>query len=258
VTTPTGGDPKFYHARITYPGAQRFDGNDEKVRNKPEGGALGFPVGAARSSRCDAKQSRGLTEHNRIREANMTKEFLGERRAGLENAFFAQQDAILLRRLKDISDTEAEAAALSRASGITNEVVLEKLRNQNVTHDALTALSLAPMVIVAWADGKIDDKERSAILFGAEQAGLRKQSAGYQIFEGWLTRKPSSDLTETWKAYISAICPTLSEDDRQALKSELLGRAQIVAEASGDFLGLGYTVSAAEQAVLDDLDLAFS
>jgi hypothetical protein len=61
----------------------------------------------------------------------------------------------------------------------------------------------------------------------------------------------------TWREYVSALSATLTDDARQALKSELLGRARTVAEAAGGFMGMGQKVSAAEAAVLGELEQAF-
>ncbi len=187
----------------------------------------------------------------------MSNDFLGDRKAGLEDAFFAQQDAILRRRLGEKDETNARREALSVTSGIKDDAVLDKLLAQNVTGATLAALSLVPLVVVAWADGSLDAKERSAILAGAEQAGLGKEHASYQLFEGWLARKPPPELVATWREYVSALSATLTDDARQALKSELLGRARAVAEAAGGFMGMGQKVSVAEAAVLGELEQAF-
>jgi hypothetical protein len=186
----------------------------------------------------------------------MSNDFLGDRKAGLEDAFFAQQDAVLRRRLGEADETKAKREALSAASGIKDDAVLDKLLAQKVTGATVAALSLVPLVMVAWADGSLDDKERSAILFGAEQAGLGKEHASYQLFEGWLARKPPPELVATWKEYVSALSATLTVHAREALKLELLGR-RAVAEAAGGFMGMGQKMSAAEAAVLGELEQAF-
>jgi len=187
----------------------------------------------------------------------MSNDFLGDRKVGLEEAFFAQQDAILRRRLGEAGEANARREALSAASGIRNDAVLDKLLAQKVTGATLAALSLVPLVVVAWADGSLDDRERSAILLAAEQGGLGKEHASYQLFEGWLARKPPPELVATWREYVSALSATLTDHAREALKLELLGRARTVAEATGGFMGMGQKVSAAEAAVLGELEQAF-
>jgi len=110
---------------------------------------------------------------------------------------------------------------------------------------------------VAWADGNIDAKERGALISAAEQSGLHRQSPGHASLENWLAKKPSRDLTDAWKAYVSGLAASMPEDARRSFKSELLERARSVAEAAGGFLGLTGRISAAEQAVLTDLEWVF-
>jgi hypothetical protein len=187
----------------------------------------------------------------------MANDFLADRRIGLEEIFFAEQDAILRRRLGEVDETRTRKQTLSAASGIKDEAVLDKLLGQNVTGATIVALSLVPLVAMAWADGRLDDKERTAILSAAEQAGLDKQHPSYQLFEGWLARKPPPELAATSQEYVSALSATLPDDCRHTLKSEILGQARTVAEVAGGFMGLGNKASTVEMAVLGELEQAF-
>ncbi len=76
--------------------------------------------------------------------------------------------------------------------------------------------------------------------------------------QGWLAVQPEGKVLAAWKDYVAALSNTLSADASTALKQDLLGRARSVAEAAGGFLGLGSKVSSAEQAMLDELEQAFS
>ncbi len=122
----------------------------------------------------------------------------------------------------------------------------------------MAALSLVPLVEVAWADGTLDAKEQSALLAAAEQAGLSKDSASYRLLEEWFRERPSPKLLAAWKAYVAGLSRTLDVHAKHALKQDLLGRARVVAEAAGGFLGLGKRISSAEQAVLTELEQAFA
>ena len=187
----------------------------------------------------------------------MGEEFLGDRRKSLEEAFFAEQQAALLEKMREEQSVQNRREALSAASGITDEAVLDQLAALDVQSETIAAVALVPLVAVAWADKSLDDKERSAILSGAQQSGLDARNPSYQLLEGWLTDPPRPALVSTWKAYIGALLPTLDSTAAQALKQDVLGRARAVAEASGGFLGLGSKISNAEQQVLDDLEQAF-
>lgn len=188
----------------------------------------------------------------------MSKEFLGDRERALEEAFFAQQDEALLRRLREADAAKSKKSALSVASGITDEAVLDRLAGLGVDGAAVAAMSLVPLVLVAWADGSMEAKEREAALKAAAEAGLDKGGAGHQLLDHWLATKPPQQLLAAWTDYIRAISSTLGEDAKRQLKADLLGRARAVAEAAGGFLGLGMSTSPAEKEVLAKLEKAFA
>ncbi len=188
----------------------------------------------------------------------MANDFLDDRRAGLEEAFFAHQNELLRQKLRDADAHKATREALAAASGIRDDAVLDRLIGLGLGSETVAALSLVPLVAVAWADGEISDKERATVLSGAESAGMSRTEAGYAVLERWLRTKPEAGLLDTWKGYVCALSATMGADAKQALRSQLLGRARTVAEATGGVLGFGKRVSASEQAVLDDLDRAFT
>jgi hypothetical protein len=187
----------------------------------------------------------------------MTKELFGERRSRLEEEFFTKYNQELLKKIREKGEREERKSALSQVSGITNEGVLNKMVALDLCNETLVALSLVPLVSVAWADGSIDDKERKAVLAGAEEAGLRKGDLSYRLLENWLEYQPQPDLLGTWKDYVAGLCENLEPEERGALREELLGRARTVAAAAGGFLGMGKKVSAEEEKVLEDLASAF-
>ena len=188
----------------------------------------------------------------------MSKDLLANRGKALEESFFAKQNEALRQRLRVTEETRATKEALAAASGIADDIVLEKLVALNIGSETLAALSLIPLVAVAWADGSIDDKERSAVLSAAVEVGLSKQDISYQLFERWLAEPPTPALLANRKDYIVALSVTLSHQAKHALKLELMGRAREVAKATGGFLGLGQKVSSVERAVLEELERAFS
>ena len=188
----------------------------------------------------------------------MSKDILHDRERALEEVFFAEQDKALLRGLKEAEAAKSKKEALFAASGISDDAVLDKLVALGVDGATVAALSLVPLVLVAWADGDIDGKERGAALSAAAEAGVDKQGAGYQLLERWLTTKPPSNLLATWTDYIRAISSTMSEQGRGELKADLMGRARSVAEAAGGILGAGWKTSPAEKEMLTRLEKAFS
>jgi hypothetical protein len=183
---------------------------------------------------------------------------LNERRAALENRFFAARDQQLLEALKVKAEAQSQLEQLSRASGIDNPQVLEELLASGVAAETMTALSLIPLVQVAWADGTMDDREKEAILSAAAGDGMDEQDPAYQLLEQWLSVSAPPSLLDSWEEYISALVADLSDAAREDLKQNTLERAQRVARATGGFLGLGNKVSVEEQVILDRVEAAFA
>jgi len=175
----------------------------------------------------------------------------------LEERFFSEQDKKLLEALREQAASKERKKALAEASGIADEDLLDRLDELDVHGETLAALSLVPLIAVAWADGAVDAKERGAVLAAAEQRGIEPQHPGHALLERWLQEKPDAGLLDVWKGYVAGLAPSLSQSARDALKTDLLGRARAVAEAAGGLLGLGNKVSRSEQAVLDSLEKAF-
>lgn len=188
----------------------------------------------------------------------MSEEFLGDRRKALEDAFFAKHNEQLKQKLRASDSARATRDALRAASGITDEAVLDQFVALDIRSETVAALSLIPLLEVAWADGQMEARERQAILAAAQTAGLQAGSASYQLLDGWLNQPPVPALFTAWQAYVKALVATLDESARQALKSEVLGRSRTVAEAAGGVLGLGKRISRAEQAKLTALEQAFT
>lgn len=187
----------------------------------------------------------------------MSDEILGGRRKALEESFFAKHNEKLRRALHAQEAAKARKEALAAASGIRDDTVLETLIALDIAADTVAALALVPLVEVAWADGSIDEKERTAILDAAAKTGLEKDGASYQLLQSWLAVHPGTRVRTAWKDYVNALCNTLGTDARRVLKETILGRAHRVAEAAGGFLGVGSKVSRSEQAMLDELERAF-
>ena len=175
---------------------------------------------------------------------------LGDRRKELEEGFFAKQNQQLLEKLKAEKQKTSTKEGIKEVTGISNDEVLEFLVRLNLTQETISALALFPLIEVAWADGVVDAKETAAVLDAAHSAGVLKGSSSHTLLEGWLKLKPPATLHVAWYNYVRALVGTMKPEDKVMLKSELLGKARLVAEASGGVLGMGSKVSKAEREML--------
>ena len=164
---------------------------------------------------------------------------------------------MLLEKLRAEMEGKENRESLQAVSGIEDAAVLDSLLEQNITPETLAAVSLIPLVSVAWSDGVMEDSEKTAILKAAEGTGVASGTSTYSMLESWLTTQPEAGLLESWEGYIGAVVGSLDSAAGSQLKTSLLSRAKAVAEAAGGFLGLGNKVSASEKAVLDRLEKAF-
>jgi hypothetical protein len=174
----------------------------------------------------------------------------------LEEAFFRKNDQELIERMRAEKSAEARRKALAEVSGIKDRAVLDQLVAHDIRPETLTALTLVPVIEVAWADGEVQPEERHAVLKAAEQNGVARGSAAYELIGHWLAQKPDPKLLATWNLYVRSLCAVLPESTRQKLKGDLLGHAETVARAAGGILGLG-RVSADEKVALARLESAF-
>src|SRR3954468_6960514 len=98
--------------------------------------------------------------------------------------------------MKHKLDAKASKDELRRASGMTDDAVLDKLVGLGLRANTIAALSLVPLIQVAWADGTVQDNERTAILQGAHGRGLEQGSAGYELLQSWLKKQPGGELLD--------------------------------------------------------------
>jgi hypothetical protein len=179
-----------------------------------------------------------------------------KRGAALEEVFYQKKNADLLEKLRAKQFGQVTKEDIRAATGIHDEDLLDRLVGMKITVQSLAALSVIPLVEVAWADGELDDRERKAVLKAADEAGIPHDGPGYKLLQEWLADKPPAQLLSAWKDYIEAMAETLQPEDYAKVRDNLLTRAKQVAQSAGGFLGIG-KISDAEQRKLDDLEATF-
>lgn len=176
----------------------------------------------------------------------------------LEASFFAKESERLLQKMRAEATEGSRRQALATACGFDDAAVLDDLVELELDAETVAALAMVPLVRVAWADGKIQDSERAAIIRVAEEKGIVHGAAAHDLLEAWLAKQPGAELVEAWEAYVAALLEAMHDEAAGTLRSKILANSRAVAESARSFLGLGAKVSAAEAEVLDDLEKALS
>src|SRR5262245_32247822 len=169
----------------------------------------------------------GLTR--RIRPAEPSKEdttvtgqFLAERRMALEEAFFRAKEQKQLQSLRDELDRKRTREELAAASGIGDQATLDHMIDLGVNGQTLAAVSLVPLLWVAWADRKMDAREREAVLRAAQQKGIAPGSPTHALLTTWLEHRPDRELFEAWAHYARALTSSLVPARREPFKQQIV------------------------------------
>ncbi|MDZ4852347.1 MAG: hypothetical protein SGI77_23920 [Pirellulaceae bacterium] len=191
---------------------------------------------------------------------------LAEKGRFLEEQFFRERDLELLEYLRSQA-VEKEQRTKSDEIQLRNQLaeiapiheieVLDELIRAGITAESFVALTLLPLVRVAWADGSIQDRERVAILKAAAAEGIAVDSANYRLLEGWLDERPEPTLLEAWRDYTVALTRELDAASLAAIRRITMDRARRIADSSGGILGLVSRISKGEELALIDLARAF-
>ena len=121
----------------------------------------------------------------------MTKDAFKDRERGLEEEFFRKSDAQLIEKMRDKAHLDEIVAELAKVLQVENPDLLRRVRDLGIDRSTGSALIVAPLVQVAWAEGKVTDKERETVLRLAASRGIEKGSPAEAQLLAWLDHRPS-------------------------------------------------------------------
>src|SRR5262245_21953536 len=174
--------------------------------------------------------------------------------ATLEDAFFSRENAELLADLRAKTGKEGRKDRLREVVKIKDEAFLNRLDTLGIEPQTVLAVVLIPLVFVAWADGKLDERERAAILEAARGRGIEGESAARKLLAGALEHPPNPRLLVLWKDFVKRLWGRFTADERWEMRKHVLHSAREVAEAAGGILGLTSKISAEERRVLEEME----
>lgn len=167
----------------------------------------------------------------------MQDRIFGDREKAMEEAYFRQEDAKLLKKLNEKAQLDEIALALGEKLQVDNPDLLMRVREAGVSLDTAPALFLGPLIQVAWAGGSVTKAEHHAVLRLARGRGIDPASPAYAQVEEWLKHRPDDKLFETAVEVIKYGFSVLPPDEREKRIKTLVEACHEVAEASGSTLG---------------------
>jgi len=167
----------------------------------------------------------------------MQDRIFGDREKAMEEAYFRQEDAKLLKKLHEKAQLDDIALALGEKLQVDNPDLLARVRAVGISLDTAPALFLAPLVQVAWAGGSVTKAEHQAVLRLARGRGIEPDSPAYAQLEEWLKHRPDDQLFDTAVEVIKYGFSVLPPDERDQRIAAVVNACHEVAEASGSTLG---------------------
>ena len=186
----------------------------------------------------------------------MEKDIFKERGRGEEEAYFRQQDAKLIEKLRESARLEEIAIALAEKLQVDNPELLHRVMALGVTLDSAPAFLLAPLVQVAWAEGEVTEREYQTVLRLAGTRGVEERSPAHAQLCQWLRERPPDTLFDTATEVIKVGLSVLPPREQEERIKRIVQACHEVAEASGGLakvLGLGSGVSGEEASLLDTI-----
>ena len=182
------------------------------------------------------------------------RDIFKERGRSLEDEYFQKQQAKLIEKLRERARLDDIAEALAMKLQIDDPELLHRIMALGVTLDTGAAFLLAPLVQVAWAEGKVTDPEREVALRLAEERGVEKGSPAHAKLLEWLRARPADAIFDAAIQAIKEGLSVLTAEEQADRVKRITEACREVAAASGGGLSRllgGSGVSGEEESVLD-------
>jgi len=186
-----------------------------------------------------------------------TKDIFAEREQGFEEEYFLRKERELIEKMHHKLADEKVRQQMEEATGIHDAEVIEALQELGFTPETVQLLHVVPLVQVAWASGKMHEKEREMVIAAARQRGVAPGSPADLQLNAWLTHQPPHSFFENTLRAIRIFIAALPAEQQADAPRDLLSYCLRIAEASGGFLGFG-KISESERQALEEIAAALT
>jgi hypothetical protein len=133
------------------------------------------------------------------------------------------------------------------------------LHGLGVDDESCRVIALLPLVQVAWADGRIQDREKTIIQKVALERGLL-EGEGAKLLEGWLRFRPSAGYLGRGRTALAELAKRARRDDGVSPETlgDVVALCEQVASAAGGLFDRVATVSGAERGALTEIAAALA
>jgi hypothetical protein len=182
---------------------------------------------------------------------------LKAREKAFEDMFFQKKNEELIEAMRARKTREEQFSALSNVLGVDSEALIDPLLDFGLRGENVTALVLAPLVAVAWADHELQSGERRMLLEAEDDFELDPKSEAGLIFANWLDHRPHEGLLDAWAAYVVELCRVLGSEERDRLRDDIVLRSHRITHAVGKSLVRGGGPTPVEKEILAKIEAAF-
>jgi hypothetical protein len=187
----------------------------------------------------------------------MGKDIFEKREMYLEQEYFRKKEFELLEKLKGVFQKKMDKESLRKASGVTNEELLDRMIDIQVNGEMMAAFQLYPLVEIAWADGDLSESEARSVLAAGEEHGIKPGTKAHEMLQQRLHRGPDPEVRKIWFLYADELRKTLSPAELDTFRSDLLERARAVVASTGHLERLLIDVGG-ERRILTAIEKALS
>ncbi len=189
----------------------------------------------------------------------MTRDVFKDKERAEEEVYFQSRDAKLIEKLRENARLQEIVEALAESLQVQNPELMRRVMDLGINLSTGAAFLLAPLVQLAWAGGKVTDRERETVLRLARDRGVEAGTPAQALLLEWLDTRPSDAVFRTSLEVLRAGLAILPADLREERLGRILRACREVTEASGGLakaLGLGSGVSVEERSVLEHITAA--
>lgn len=133
----------------------------------------------------------------------------------------------------------------------------ERMTKLGLGPDTIEALRYAPIAAVAWASGRVTEREHVIAVTPLLTSDLFHEPEAVQKFREWLSKRPSADLMALWEDFMTDSLMNGDLEEEQGFGQHLHQLATRIALASGGLLDQG-DICVGEQRILDRIARVYS